>query len=302
MSFTPEQLLERRKGLGASDSAAACGLSKWKTRLQLYLEKTGQAQPTDQEALHLEMGHALEPMILTRFERKQKLTVTNRQEKFVDPDWPKRWSTVDGISSDWGVVNAKSVGFADPREWGDESEDSAVPMEYLISSQHEMACTDLSFAWLPVVVLNRQFRIYRIERDDELIELVTNKEKEFMEMVEARTPPPPADLEDAKLLWPSHKTNKRVDADDDIAQAVRRLKRSKARAEKLGELQDALKLHIQRHMADAAELIYIGKPICTWKQAKPSMKFDEDAFALRHPRVYQKYLREVPGSRRMLLK
>jgi hypothetical protein len=44
------------------------------------------------------------------------------------------------------------------------------------------------------------------------------------------------------------------------------------------------------------------KPLATWRTAKPSLKFDEARFAARHPRVYSKYQREVPGSRRFLLK
>ena len=35
-----EWLALRRKGIGGSDCAAACGLSRWKSPLQLYVEKT----------------------------------------------------------------------------------------------------------------------------------------------------------------------------------------------------------------------------------------------------------------------
>lgn len=302
MSFTAEQLAERRLGLGASDSGAAVGLSKWKTRLELYLEKIGQPSANDAEALHLEMGHALEPMILSRFERLQNVTVFDRQRKFVDPTWPKRWATVDGISSDKAVVNAKSVGIADPREWGDPDEEGQVPMEYLISCQHEMACTGLSVAWVPLVVLNRQFRIYRVRRDDDLLNLVTTKEQGFWSMVEARTPPEPSNLEDVVRLWPSHAEGRPIVATAAIADVVALLKASKAQAKKIEAEQKALKLSIQTHMKTAAELVYEGSIICTWRQAQPSQKFDEESFALRHPKVWRKYLKDVPGSRRMLTK
>ena len=151
----------RALGLGASDAAAAVGLSKWKTPYQLWQEKLGIAANDDHdaEALHLEMGNALEPLAIARFERKQKLTVSDRQVRVVDPTWDKRWVTVDGLASDGGLVEAKSVGFADPREWGDEFDDGAIPMHYLLQTQHAMACTVASHTWVPVIELNRQFRI-----------------------------------------------------------------------------------------------------------------------------------------------
>lgn len=42
-----EWLEERRKGLGASEAAAAVGLSPWKTNVQLWREKTGRSDPED---------------------------------------------------------------------------------------------------------------------------------------------------------------------------------------------------------------------------------------------------------------
>lgn len=304
MSLTPQQRIERRAGLGASDAAAAIGLSKWQTPLQLYLEKIGQAPPDkDEDALHLEIGSALEPMIIERFARKQRIQVIDRQRKFVDPTWEKRWATADGIAANDGAwVEAKSVGIADPTEWGDELEDGAVPMIYYIQNQHSLACSGAPYAWLPVVMLNRQFRIYRIQRDEELIALMTKQEREFMRLVEARIPPPPVDLDDAKLMWPSHRENKRVDADEQMAGVVAALKDSKVRAKALEEAQEDMKLRIQKHMGDAAELVFCGKTICTWKQAKASQKFDEDRFATDQPVLYRQYLKDVPGSRRMLTK
>src|SRR5947209_6843419 len=38
-------LAERRRGLGGSDAAPACGMSPWKTPFELYLDKTGQLPP-----------------------------------------------------------------------------------------------------------------------------------------------------------------------------------------------------------------------------------------------------------------
>src|SRR5437660_2439561 len=190
MTLTAERLAERTQGLGASDAAPAVGLSPWTTPFWLYLEKLGELPKPEgdaahREALYLEMGEALEPVALAQFCRRSNLQITDRQRKITDPEWPRRWVRVDALSSDGGYVEAKSAGFADPEEWGEELEDDAIPMHYLIQVQHGLACSGLSHAWVPLIISNRQFRLYRVKRDPELIQLLTQREREFWACVES---------------------------------------------------------------------------------------------------------------------
>lgn len=301
--LTPEEIAKRKTGLGASDAAPAIGLSPWMTRYQLYREKLGEPMPErDEDALYLEMGHALEPVALSRFSKRTGFQVSGQQTHVVDPTWPRRWVTVDAFSSDGGYVEAKSAGFADPTEWGDEEEDGAVPMHYFIQCQHGLACTGLPHAWMPLIVSNRQFRLYRITRDEELIAMMTKKEKEFWTMVETQTPPPPADLEDVALRWPSH-TFTRVTATEELAVALADHREAKERIKVAEADVKRLELLVKQHMADAAELVDVtGNVLCTWKQAKASLVFDKEKFALEQPALYRQYLIERAGSRRFLNK
>lgn len=303
MSLTAQQLAERAEGLGASDCAPAVGLSRWKTSFQLYLEKIGQAPPAnDDETLFKEMGEALEPVALSRFTKRTHFQVSDRQKKVVDPNWSRRWVSLDGLSSDGGLIEAKSCGFADPEEWGDELEDDAIPMHYLMQVQHGLACTGLQHAWMPLIISNRQFRLYRIKRDEELIELLTAREREFWTRVEARDPPAPVNLEDVKLRWPSH-VAKRVQATEEVAVALAEHRAIKERIKAAEIEEERLKLIVQQHMGDAAELVDVsGNVLCTWKQAKASQVFDEKKFAADNPAVYSRYLFDRPGSRRFLNK
>ncbi len=303
MSLTSEQLAERAQGLGASDSAPAVGLSRWKTPLQLYLEKIGKAPAAnDDETLFLEMGEALEPVALSRFTKRTHFEVSDRQKKVVDPTWSRRWVQLDGLSSDGGLIEAKSCGFADPEEWGDELEDDAIPMHYLMQVQHGLACTGLQHAWMPLIISNREFRLYRVQRDEELIQLLTEREREFWARVEARDPPPATTLEDVKLRWPSH-VAKCVQATEEVAVALAEHRAVKERIKAAEIEEERLKLLVQQHMGDAAELIDVsGSVLCTWKQAKASQVFDEKKFAAENPAVYARYIFDRPGSRRFLNK
>ena len=62
-AITHEQwLAARRKGVGGSDSAAVCGLSRYSSPLEVWLQKTGRKPATpDNEAM--QWGRLLEPIV-----------------------------------------------------------------------------------------------------------------------------------------------------------------------------------------------------------------------------------------------
>jgi hypothetical protein len=56
-------------------------------------------------------------------------------------------------------------------------------------------------------------------------------------------------------------------------------------------------------MGDASVLSNIeGQVLATWKNAKASPKFDSKLFQSSMPDIYQQFVRDIPGSRRFLLK
>lgn len=299
--------MNRNQGLGASDAAAAVGLSKWKTPFQLWQEKTGQGGAANEdtvelEALHLEMGKVLEPVAIARFEKKMGYQVGRRGEQIIDSAHPWRWVTLDGMATDGGLIEAKSVGFAHPDDWGDELEDGAIPMQYLIQVQHGLAITGALHAWVPVIVLNREFRIYRVQRDQELIQMLTEKELEFWQHVEERTPPPPINAEDCALQWPSD-TGKAILATPEIAAAVQKLAAAKA-AVKAAEFDvETHRATVCTFMADNAVLAGAdGKPLVTWKKAADSTKVNLEKLRLKYPAIATEFEFKQPGSRRLLVK
>lgn len=304
MVAVPADLPTRNRGLGASDAAAAVGLSKWKSPYELWLEKTGQApSDVDPEALPIVMGNVLEAVVLAQFTKRTGLTVTRRQEQVVDPSWPIRWVTLDGMASDGGLVEAKSAGFADPAEWGDEHEDDAVPMQYYLQCQHGLACTDAPFAYMPLVVLNRQFRLYRIQRNDEVIQQLTEQERLFWACVEERIAPDPVSLEDAALRWPTD-TAAEIVASSEVVSLVHQIKDLREQEKALRLSIDGVRLQIEKYMGEHGALTPAAgaKPLITWKQAKPTRVLDTDALRAAHPYLCSKYEIERPGSRRFLVK
>ena len=80
----------------------------------------------------------------------------------------------------------------------------------------------------------------------------------------------------------------------------RKIRRRKTKEEIEGRIKFA--------MQDAETLCLPGtlesnpKAVATWKSAKDSTKFDQDAFKADHPGLYDQYCKTVPGTRRFLIK
>jgi putative phage-type endonuclease len=268
MALTKEELELRRGYLGGSDAAASIGLSKWKTPLQLYREKVGIEEDKDEEEdlnLPMQVGSLVEPLVLLKLEQKKKVTVGERQSVIIDPSWPIRRATVDGIASDGLLVEAKTAGFIG-QQWGKDDTDE-IPLQYVYQIQHNLAATGLPAAWVPVIIGNTAIRIYRIERDQELIQILTEGEKKFWQHVLDRRPPPATTKGDLKILYPYDIDRMPASvAGPDIKLAITKFEENKARLKTLGAAQEALYAMIGEAFKDSPELVdETGKLLATYK-------------------------------------
>lgn len=90
-----EWLAYRRYGIGGSDAAAILGISPWRTARDLYYDKLGIAEVSENEDnwVQLEMGNLLEPLVAQIFEKKTGLKVFKRKAMFQHPKYP--WMLAD---------------------------------------------------------------------------------------------------------------------------------------------------------------------------------------------------------------
>ena len=75
-----EEWLERRKeGIGGSDAAVVCGVSRYKSPVELWMEKTGQL-PAQEAGEAAYWGHQLEELVRTEFTKRTGIQVEHRME------------------------------------------------------------------------------------------------------------------------------------------------------------------------------------------------------------------------------
>ena len=138
--------------------------------------------------------------------------------------------------------------------------------------------------------------------DDQKTELIQQMAKVWAH-VQTGTTLPPEDLEQVKLLYPQDVTGTVKTASMSVEEACRALRHLKDEIKLLEGREEQLQTLVAGFMETASSLQTIdGKVLATWKAAKASNKFDAKLFEQSMPDVYKSFIREVPGSRRFLLK
>jgi len=191
MGLTQEQHEARAERLGGSDCAASLGLSRWKTSLQLYLEKRGElATDRGGETDEQWFGKAIEPVVRQWYAERTGRTVRLPVGSLIHPEHQWMVAHLDGYSIGGaddcrgyeGKSAVSSVG------WGLENTDQ-IPVDAFMQCQHYMVVTGLD-VFDVVCLVGRKFKSYEVPADKELHEYIVNGEREFIERVRSGTPPP----------------------------------------------------------------------------------------------------------------
>lgn len=183
MALTAAEIERRQKHLGASDTPAVLGLSPWVKRSELALEKKGKLEPGNGNA-YTQAGQLLEDSVLNWFRTTTGRSITRANAFRVCEKDPLFSATLDARLQDaCEIVEAKTTGILGPGgrdEWG-EPETDQVPEHYLMQAQHQMFVLgpDFQVVWMPVLIGGVGFRLYRVERNEDLIEWLRGEGHEF---------------------------------------------------------------------------------------------------------------------------
>lgn len=193
--------------IGASESAAACGVSRYDQPLSLYLQKRGELSKDFSESATTltRFGLLMEPVILTEYQHRKatecgQCFVFPGQPVYFSLEWPWMSATPDALATDgkseW-VVECKNTsehmhdrkGDSDVK-FGVDGTDQ-VPIEYIFQAQHQMAVLGLSLVEFPVLVGGNRLNIYRVNRDEDLISTIVQATRDLAEQIIAGKPPEP---------------------------------------------------------------------------------------------------------------
>lgn len=300
---------ERRKGIGGSDAAACCGFSPWKTPYQLWEEKRNIAPP-DETNDAMRWGTKLEPLIRDEYEHVTGNEVFYSEDHitFVSDVWTFARVNVDGLIDNGSdpstkVLECKSA-IRTSGDWGEPGTDQ-IPDYYAIQGVHTMAVMpNIESVDFAVLLPYNNFAIYTLERDDDVIEKLMAIESDFWRRVIEDDPPPAISHDDCKRRFARSKPGMEIECDSALLNVVSSLKAQKQIKKQAEEQIDALSLKLKQRLGEADTIIdpATEKVLATWKETKPAARFEQKAFELDHPDLFEKYLGEPKTQRRLLIK
>ena len=180
----------RRRGIGASEVGAACGVSKWKTRYQLWLDKTGRSAPVA-ETPAMRWGKRHEQGLV------EDWTEINCYSVEEYPGLARQWvgqifATPDAIvtSPEGGLelLECKTTTWRNDA-LGEQGTDE-IPHEWILQASVQLAACGLSVCNFAVLVDGREMRSYRVEKSDALLAGIRAKCAEFWGHVDRDEHPP----------------------------------------------------------------------------------------------------------------
>lgn len=294
---------DRTKSIGGSDAAAVLGFSKYKTPVDVWMEKTGRTKDEDlfigNRFTH--WGNRLEDVVLNECEAVIGKRIIRHPPLATHSRFHHMTANLDGVIDGDGegiIIEAKTS--SRENGWGEDG-GRELPMQYYVQCQHNMEVAGAGSAIVPVLIGGNDFRIIHVDRSDRFAEAMLKAEARFWDHVKNDTPPEPMIPADFQKIMATM-NDKSVEASAEVRRGAASLKDVVQQIAELHDEEDRLKALIKMYMRDAGQLTIDGTVFATWKESAPVRRIDIEWLKLYRPDAYHEALRERKGSRRFLLK
>ncbi len=310
-SLSREDWLQfRKQGIGSSDAAAACGIHPYLSMLELWMIKTGRMASNIDESIEgyspLYWGNTLEPMVAKYYQEHtgNKVRRVNAILQHPDPDKTFMLANLDYAitgNDEVQILECKTAGEHGAKLWK-----HGVPLYVTCQVQHQLAVTGKQAAHICVLLCGHEAKIYKVERDERLIESIMEHERLFWQYVQTDTPPTPDHSESAaralKQLYPKPEPNSKIDFKNDAGanKLFEQLLSYRDYMQELEQRHDQVKHQLQTLIKDN-EVAIFDKGAISWKRSKDSVSLDTKAVIKAHPELLTQFSKTRQGSRRFVV-
>lgn len=293
-NMTEEEWLRLRKeGIGGSDVAAILGVSLYKSAMEIYLEKiSDDIAKIENESMY--WGIILEDIIAKEFQKRTGYKVTNYNFIIRSKKYPFMFANIDRLiyiddEKEYAILECKTANEFQSKRWKDDE----VPDEYYLQCQHYLAITGLNTAYIAALIGGNKFIYKKIQRDEELIKIMIEKEEEFWNNVVNRIPPQAVNTKEIVKIYNEETKGKTIELD--TVKEIEELEEIDEEIKTLEEKKEMLKARIMEKMKDAEEGIVntpAGIKKVLWKTII-QQKFDSNKFKIENPELYRQYIKET---------
>lgn len=291
-------LAYRKLGIGGSDAGAICGLNPYRTAIQVYQDKiSDEIEEIDNEAMR--QGREFEDYVARRFMEETGKKVRRANTMFYDEGHPFMLADVDRmVVGENAGLECKTASPYMADKWANGN----IPLSYQIQCHHYMSVCSTDAWYLAVLIYGREFKYYKIERDEQVIADLIQIEQNFWENhVKARILPDPdgsktADSviaeyfkESNTLSIPLTGFNEKLNRRRELIGVMERMEQERR------QIEQELKLYLG--VAEEAENEQYR---VSWKSVC-SNRIDEKRLKAEYPDIYEK-CRKMTQSRRFTVK
>ena len=291
----------RKRGIGGSDVSCLLGINKWKSKIQLWLDKTNQTNEPAEENEAMQWGNIMEPIIRNHFAEVMKKPVVEVKAMLQHPEYPYMLADVDGLTVDDAgnpaILEIKTASEYKRSEWEED-----IPTYYQTQVQHYLCVTGVAKAYVAVLIGGNSFKVYEVDADMEIQSMLIVLEQEFWNKVQNMIRPEMDGSDAAKDLLDNIYRGgiaeqiilpeEGIEYVDQYIEACAEEDNAKAKKQEASN-------RIKEIMGDYDKAKCMNHTI-SWKSVS-SERLDTKALKEEQPELYQKYVK-TSKSRRFTLK
>jgi len=303
--LTREQWLKlRNKGIGGSDAAAVAGLNPWKSKVAVFLEKTGQIEQ-DEAGEAAYWGNQLEDLVAREFASRTSLKVQRSNKLYRHPDHPFMLGNVDRLITDEnkrkGILEVKTANAFAKEDW----EGERIPDHYAIQLQHYLSVLGLDYGFFAVLIGGNTFKYRYVERDETVIKHLIDIERNFwtehvMKGIAPMVDGSAASTDLLNHLYPTSKPESSILIPDDMETVINDLYEAQEEVKAAEGRLDACKNLIKSLMGENEIAYFRGEKAFTWKSSDTT-SLETKKLKAEMPDVYERFA-VTKSVRRFLVK
>ena len=252
----------RKKGIGGSDASSVLNLNPNRSIVNVYMDKLDE-NIEENSNINMILGERLEDFVAKEFSIQTGKKVRNLNGILRNQKYPFAIANLDKVVvSENAFLECVVTNSFCKKDWSEE-----VPIHYQIQCYHYMAVTGATHCYVCALIGNEEIKIYKLDRDQELIDYIMEKEEEFWNryILGDEVPLPDGSCDYSKFLKNRYKNtqkkpinlfieSKKLSKLETLNCMLKEIKLEKSKIEQ--EIQSMMKDH---------EVAFIGDRKVTWK-------------------------------------
>ncbi|MBG9981723.1 YqaJ viral recombinase family protein [Aerococcaceae bacterium DSM 111020] len=289
----------RSKGLGGSDIGTLMGLNSYKSKYELWLEKTKRVQSPDiSDRIAIQVGNELEDLVARIFSQETGLRVQKDNKTHYHKDHDFLLANIDRkIIGEKALLECKTASAFLADQWKEDE----VPASYLLQVQHYLNVLDYDYAYIAVIIGNHDFVYKKIDRDQELIDLYQAEAVRFWNENILKDVEPEIEglVTKQAINYISNRieSGKSMEATEEQKKSIENIRYYKKQIKELKEQQNKFEDQLKASMAIAGAEVVEGDGFkATYKQYTQN-RLDSSRLKKELPDVAKEYTKEIIANR-----